>query len=182
MAIRYLCVLTLLSPLLLIGSTHSRAAVPVAFEFQDSPGEGFFDSTPLSDPDVPAASTLGEAGRAVMQAAGAHLGSFFEPQFSGETWRIAATFNPLGDSIASAAPTEWRFGDTFNGGTVGVNFPAVLVNHRSGSELISGNVTDAEFDSNTDLVSCWHYQQSTSITMAISMAMTFLSSSALIRR
>lgn len=127
----------------------SNAAIPIVFDFQDSPGEGFFDNSAINDPDVPSATTLGEARRQVMQAAGLHLGSFFEPQFAGETWRIAAKFDPLNGGIAGASPTEWRNGDSFAGGIDDVNFPAVLVNHLAGSEIVGGNVIEAEFDSNT---------------------------------
>lgn len=135
--------------LIFIPTSTAQAAVPVVFDFQDSPGEGFFDSTSITDPDVPAATTLGQARRTVLQAAGDHLGSFFQPQYAGEVWRIAAKFDPLSGSIAGAAPLDWRNGNTFGGGDSGVNYPAVLVNHLAGSETLTGNLIDAEFDTNT---------------------------------
>lgn len=134
---------------LALASAPAATPIPIVFDFQDSPGEGFFDNTPLNDLDVPSASTVGEARRLVLQAAGNHLGSFFEPRYSGETWRIAARFDPLDGGIAGAAPTEWRDGSTFSGGTSAVNYPAVLVNHLAETELVLGNVIDAEFDTNT---------------------------------
>jgi hypothetical protein len=135
---------------LLLPCWGAQAAVPIVFDFQDSPGEGFYDTMALVDPDVPGVMTLGEARRTVLQAAGNHLGSFFQPQYAGEVWRIAARFDPLNGSIAAAAPDSWANGNTFTGGTAGVNYPAVLVNHLSGSEVITGNVIDADFNTNTN--------------------------------
>ncbi len=129
------------------------AAIPVSFNFLDSPGEGFFDTTPLSDPDVPSASTIGEARRIVLQAAGDHLGSFFDPSFAGETWIVEATFDPLAGGIASAGPTSGDDGATFSGGTAGIWYPASLANHLAQTEEFTGAVVVADFDVNTD----WDY-------------------------
>lgn len=127
----------------------AAAAIPVVFDFQDAPGEGFFDNTALNDSDVSQATTLGEARRLVLVAAGEHLGAAFEPQYAGETWRIVARFDPLSSGIAGASPTQWQDGANFVGGTADVNYPATLVNHLAGSEIVTGNHIDAEFDTGT---------------------------------
>lgn len=138
---------------LLLAGSLSQAAIPVTFNFLDSPGEGFFSNAPISDPDVPNASTVGEARRTVVQAAADHLGSFFQPSYAGEAWTIDATFDPLDGGIAAAWPQDGSNGAAFSGGDSGVWYPATLANHLSGSTVFSGSHVGSEFDTNTD----WDY-------------------------
>ncbi|MGI9456608.1 MAG: hypothetical protein ACR2NU_08605 [Aeoliella sp.] len=133
----------------------SQAAVPVVFNFLDGPGVGFFNTAPLNDPDLPTATTIGEARRIVVQAAGDHLGSFFQPTYSGEQWIVDAMFFSSGPNgfLASAGPVGGGNGNTFAGGTSGVWYPASLANHLASSTVFSGAVVEAEFNSDID----WDY-------------------------
>lgn len=136
-------------------SSVSHAAVPVVFSFLDSPGEGFFDTSPLTGQTVMGASTVGEARRLVVQAAGDHIGSFFDTSFANEQWLIDAEFNPtnVNESIASAGPIDGGNGSSFSGGMANVWYPATLANHVAGSTIFSGSAVESEFNSNIN----WDY-------------------------
>ena len=143
--------LTLFSIVLSGALCHGQ--IPVIFEFSDEPGEGFFDATPLNDPDIPDATTVGEARRLVLEAAGEHLGSFFQPAYAEDVWRIEAVFEPTDPfefGIAAAGPSDFYNGSSFDGGTADVWYPATLVNHLARATVHEDVAISAEFSSLQD--------------------------------
>lgn len=142
-------------------STDDR--IQVVFDYSgETDGQGFKDDTPIDDPDVPTAATLGEARRYVMEQIGEHLSSVFAASYPGETWTVLAQFAPpVPDPekrglIASAITTENVLGQDISGGVADTVYVKSLANHIQGLSAAGGNplnpgpVLTATFRSNVD--------------------------------
>lgn len=121
---------------------HTSAADPVEIEFRyrDTPGEGFFDATPVVVPEIPTAATLGEARQYVMRQVADHLASLFTASYAGETWIVDAAFDPIsGDTLGYAGPTNFINGSGFALGIADVAYPLSLATHLNGAPFATSS-------------------------------------------
>ncbi|KLU06274.1 Alkaline phosphatase [Rhodopirellula islandica] len=140
-----------------VDHTVGADRVEIEIEYRDSEDSdfGFFDSTPIRDADVPWATTLGEARRFVVEAAADHMESVFASVPGYDTFTISVGYrdpDPAGSNpLASAGPTAFAVGQTFNNGLNNTTYFANLANYLNGGpvmidgELQSGPVVNATF-------------------------------------